>query len=103
MGKAEEVLPEYYEAYDRDIVSPEEQQEIYRKTFSMDTYLTIANAISEDGVIVNIDGMSNRVAAIAFGPKQVIMIVGMNKISKDVISNEDIKKKVEEIKRTLFL
>jgi len=84
MGLTEAIKNGNYEAYDRDIVSPEEQQEIYRKTFSMDTYLTSANAISEDGVIVNIDGMSNRVAAIAFGPKQVIMIVGMNKIAKDV-------------------
>ena len=84
MGLTEALKNGNYEAYDRDIVSPEEQQEIYRKTFSMDTYLTSANAISEDGVIVNIDGMSNRVAAIAFGPKQVIMIVGINKIAKDV-------------------
>ena len=84
MGLTEYLKNGNYEAYDRDIVSPEEQQEIYRKTFSMDTYLTSANAISEDGIIVNIDGMSNRVAAIAFGPKQVIMIVGMNKIAKDV-------------------
>ena len=42
-----------------------------------------ANAVSEDGVIVNIDGNSNRVSAIAFGPKHVLMIVGMNKIVKD--------------------
>lgn len=39
--------------------------------------------MSEDGVLINIDGMGNRVAAIAFGPKNVIAIVGMNKVCKD--------------------
>ena len=42
------------------------------------------NAISEDGVIVNIDGNGNRVAAITWGPKRVIFIVGMNKVARDV-------------------
>ena len=42
--------------------------------------------MTEDGILVNIDGNSNRVAAIAYGPKNVVMIVGMNKIAKDVDS-----------------
>lgn len=62
----------------------EEAQQIYLKAFTADVYLTSANAISEDGVIVNIDGNGNRVAAITWGPKQVIFVVGMNKVAPTV-------------------
>lgn len=73
--------------YDRDLVSTvDEAQEIYRKAFWCDYYLSSANAISEDGVIVNIDGNGNRVAAITFGPKHVIFVIGLNKVSPDVQS-----------------
>jgi hypothetical protein len=44
------------------------------------------NAITLDGVLVNLDGMGNRVAAMAFGPKQVILVVGMNKVAPDLES-----------------
>ena len=57
---------------------------LYREAFSADYYLTSANAISEDGVIVNIDGNGNRVAAITFGPKKVILVIGLNKVAQDV-------------------
>ena len=66
-------------AADRD-----EAQRIYREAFSADFYLSSVNAISEDGVIVNIDGNGNRVAAITFGPKKVIFVVGLNKVAQDV-------------------
>jgi L-lactate utilization protein LutB len=73
------------EVLDRDLVStPEEKQEMYLKAFSADVYLTSANAISEDGVIVNIDGNGNRVAAITWGPKKVIFVIGMNKVAQTV-------------------
>ena len=52
--------------------------------YDSDVYLCSANAITEDGVIVNIDGNSNRVSALAFGPKKVILIVGMNKVTSDI-------------------
>lgn len=72
---------------DRDeAMTPEEAQRIYREAFSCDYYLSSANAISEDGVIVNIDGNGNRVAAITFGPKNVIFVVGLNKVAQDVNS-----------------
>lgn len=72
-----------YEVLDRDLCNTkEEKNEIARKAFFCDYYLASANAISEDGVMVNIDGNANRVAAIAFGPKNVLMIVGMNKVVK---------------------
>ena len=83
MGLTDAIKNGNFEVYDRDIVSPEEQQIIYRKVFSMDCFVTSANAISEDGVIINIDATGNRVAAISFGPKNVIIVAGLNKIAKD--------------------
>ena len=58
------------EVLDRDEVTDrEEVVKIYERAFTADVYLSSANAISEDGVIVNIDGNGNRVAAITWGPK----------------------------------
>ena len=54
--------------------------------YDADVYLTSANAMTCDGIMVNIDGNSNRVSAIAQGPKKVIVIVGMNKICDDLDS-----------------
>lgn len=72
---------------DRDLAADrDEAQRIYREAFSCDYYLSSANAISEDGVIVNIDGNGNRVAAITFGPKKVIFVIGLNKVAQDVQS-----------------
>ena len=72
---------------DRDrAANSDEVQRIYREAFSADYYLSSANAISEDGVLVNIDGNGNRVAAITFGPKHVIFVVGLNKVTQDVAS-----------------
>ena len=71
------------DVWDRDLVdTPEEKQEMYYRAFHADYYLS--NAISEDGVIVNIDGNGNRVAAITWGPQHVIFVVGMNKVAQDV-------------------
>ena len=72
------------EVLDRDLVeTPEEKLAMYLRAFSTDVYLTSANAISEDGVIVNIDG-NGRVAAITWGPKKVIFVIGMNKVAQTV-------------------
>lgn len=71
--------------WDRDLASSrEEAQEIYRRAFYADYYLSSVNAISEDGEIVNIDGNGNRVAAITFGPKRVILVVGINKVAQNL-------------------
>ena len=73
------------EVLDRDLVeTSEEKQTMYLRAFSTDVYLTSANAISEDGVIVNIDGNGNRVAAITWGPKKVIFVIGLNKVAQNV-------------------
>lgn len=73
------------EVLDRDLVDdPQEKQQMYLRAFSADVFLSSANAISEDGVIVNIDGNGNRVAAISWGPKKVIFIIGLNKVAQTV-------------------
>jgi len=63
--------------------SREESQEIMRKGLLCDTFITGTNAISADGILVNIDGTGNRVAAMTFGPKSVIVLAGTNKITAD--------------------
>ncbi|MBQ7470783.1 MAG: lactate utilization protein [Pseudobutyrivibrio sp.] len=62
----------------------EEKRAAILKGYDADYFLSSANAITEDGVMVNIDGNSNRVSLIAHGPKHVIFIVGMNKVCNDV-------------------
>ena len=83
IGLTEALKAGNYEAHDRDVLPLEKQLELYRKVFSMDCFVTSANAISKDGVIINIDGRGNRVAAISFGPKEVVMVIGLNKVAKD--------------------
>ena len=73
------------EVIDRDLATTaEEKQSMYLRAFSTDVYLSSANAISEDGVIVNIDGNGNRVTAITWGPKKVIFVIGLNKVAQTV-------------------
>ena len=73
------------EVIDRDLATTaEEKQAMYLRAFSTDVYLSSANAISEDGVIVNIDGNGNRVAAITWGPRKVIFVIGLNKVAQTV-------------------
>ena len=62
----------------------EQVEEIYRKTFSADTYFTSTNAITENGELYNVDGNSNRVAAILYGPKSVVVVCGYNKLVKNI-------------------
>ena len=73
------------EVLDRDLIEDRaEVVRLYERAFTADVYLSSANAISEDGIIVNIDGNGNRVAAITWGPKRVIFIIGMNKVAQTV-------------------
>lgn len=72
-----------YTVYDRDEKETQEEREaVTHQALNCDFFLGSTNAMSEDGVMVNIDGNSNRVAAYAYGPKNVLLIVGMNKIVK---------------------
>ena len=58
----------------------EETEEVFLSAFRADTYLMSTNALTEDGVLYNVDGNSNRVAALLYGPKSVIIVCGYNKI-----------------------
>ena len=62
--------------------------ELIRKTFFADFFLSSTNAVTEDGKLFNIDGIGNRVGAMLIGPKQVIVICGVNKIVKDIEAAE---------------
>lgn len=62
----------------------EQIEEIFRRSFFADAYLCSSNAITEQGELYNVDGTGNRVAAIAYGPKKVIIVAGINKIVKDL-------------------
>lgn len=73
-----------YNYMDRTKVPPEEIKDFYRKSFFADVYISSANAITEDGVLYNVDGNSNRIAAIAYGPESVIIIAGYNKIVRNL-------------------
>ena len=64
--------------------TPEETKAVYRQAFSADVYITSANAITESGALYNVDGNSNRIAAIAYGPDSVIVIAGYNKIVRNI-------------------
>lgn len=64
-------------------LSPDEKQNIRRAQLLSDVFLCSSNAVTLDGELVNIDGTGNRVAAMTFGPKKVIVVVGVNKICMD--------------------
>jgi hypothetical protein len=68
----------------RPELSPEEAMELRRQGLLADFMIASSNAITLDGRLVNLDGMGNRVAAMAFGPKKVILVVGMNKVAPDL-------------------
>lgn len=75
-----------YQLLDRyqEGLTPAGMKEIFRKSFFADAYVTGSNAITEDGELYNVDGNGNRVAAMLYGPDRVIVIVGINKLVKDV-------------------
>lgn len=94
-GIIDRVRREGFSVIDRDTAkTPEERGEMMRKALLCDTFLTSTNAISSDGILVNIDGMGNRVAAMCFGPKNVIVVAGMNKLCDTV---EEAEKRVHDV------
>ncbi|MBR3247041.1 MAG: lactate utilization protein [Clostridiales bacterium] len=82
IGLVEALKAGNYEFLDRD--AAEDKRAAMLAAYDADFFLSSCNAITEDGILVNIDGNSNRVSAIAQGPKKVLFIVGMNKVCDDV-------------------
>ena len=76
-----------YELIDRaDAKTPAEDRIMYSRQVMADFFLMSSNAITIDGELVNIDGRANRVSLLCWGPQNVIVIAGMNKIASDVES-----------------
>ena len=79
-----------YNFLDREEFAPGEARDlVYRKSFGADSYFLSANAVTTEGEIVNVDGNGNRIAAMIFGPKQVFIIIGTNKIVSDMAEAEE--------------
>lgn len=76
-----------YKLFDRyaEGITPEQVGEILRQSLLADVFVTSTNAVTENGELYNVDGRANRVAAMLFGPKSVIVIAGYNKIVSDLI------------------
>ena len=68
----------------REGITPEQQQECFKAAIGTDFFFCSANAVTENGELLNVDGFANRISSIAFGPKKVVMIVGVNKIVPDL-------------------
>ena len=85
-GVTDLLLSEYKGIYvDRsEGKTPDEVEDILRKAFVSDTFFASTNALTEDGALYNVDGKGNRVSAMIYGPKQVVLVVGVNKIVKDM-------------------
>lgn len=84
IGLSEALKNGNYNFIDRDAI--EDKRAAMLQTYDADVFLSGVNALSDDGVLINIDGNANRVSAIAQGPKKVVFIVGMNKVCPDVDS-----------------
>ncbi len=85
-----------YKFFDRyaEGLSRPEAVEIMRQALLADVFLTSSNAVTENGELYNVDGNGNRVAALCFGPKNVIVVIGANKIVKDIKAAEQRVKKI---------
>lgn len=73
-----------YDFIDRTGLQGEDIRNAYIRAFGCDTYFCSSNAVTQNGELFNVDGNSNRVACIVYGPRQVIMVVGVNKIVKNI-------------------
>ena len=91
MGAPERVRALGAEVLDHDApgINQEQELELRRAQLTCDLFLSSSNAVTLDGEIVNVDGTGNRVAALAFGPKKTIVVVGSNKIVRNLNEARD--------------
>lgn len=69
-------------------ITSEEKRQIYIQNFSVDTFMCSTNALTENGELYNIDGNGSRIAPMLYGPKQVILVTGINKLVSDIAEAE---------------
>jgi L-lactate utilization protein LutB len=95
-GIREEIRKEGYNLLDwfTPGITKEQKQITLKKSLLSDVFITGTSAVTEDGKLVNIDGRGNRAAAMIFGPKKVIVVVGKNKIVKNL---DDALKRIKNI------
>ena len=84
IGLVDALMNGNYNFIDRD--AAEDKRKAVLQAYDVDFFLSSVNAMTDDGVLINIDGNANRVSAIAYGPRKVLFIVGMNKVCNDVDS-----------------
>ena len=82
IGLVDAVKSPEYNYIDRAAATDKRAAEL--AAYDADVFLGSSNAITEDGILVNIDGNANRVSAYAFGPKKLVLVVGMNKVAPDI-------------------
>ncbi len=104
-GVADLLMNEFKDVYlDRSKgKDKDEVDEIMRRAFVSDTFFASSNAITEDGELYNVDGNGNRVSAMIYGPKQVIVVAGVNKIVKDLAEAKERVEKIAAPKNTVRL
>ena len=76
-------------------LTPEERDTIRRRQLTCDLFLSSVNALTDDGLLVNVDGVGNRVAAMIYGPRKVVLVIGRNKLVKG--TEEDALKRIAEV------
>ena len=85
LGLKDKLSAAGYTLIDRDKgATPEEREKIMHEALNCGAFIMSSNAITEDGQLFNIDGKGNRVAALIYGPQNVIIIAGMNKVVQDM-------------------
>ncbi len=85
LGLKEKLISAGYSLIDRDTAdSPDEREALMHKALNCGSFIMSSNAITEDGQLFNIDGKGNRVAALCYGPENVIVIAGMNKVVQNM-------------------
>lgn len=81
LGIQKKLIKDGYSVIDRDSAKDfEEKRDLTKKALLADTFLLSSNAVTEDGQLFNIDGTGNRLAALVYGPRNVIVVAGMNKV-----------------------
>ncbi len=104
IGLSDELKKGNFTLIDRsEAKTPEEIKDMYHKAFSCDYYIMSSNAVTKDGILLNIDGNGNRVAALIYGPENVIVIAGINKIASDINSAYKRMKDIACVKNTIRL
>ncbi len=85
LGLKEKLVSKGYTIIDRDTASgPDERERLMHNSLNCGSFIMSSNAITEDGQLFNIDGKGNRVAALCYGPQNVIVIAGMNKVVQNM-------------------